>query len=236
MLSPAATVWRMAGEALRRAGDLHHEVGSVDGALQTVSLGDRPPRVVGERRRHLDGHVAVGVARAVVDRPQQVAGLLHVGHDEGVDDRRRRPTVLGELAGSARRSVAQRRSPCSKIVGFVVMPATPCATRAPRPPDCREVAADEVEPHALARDPRGPRACCRRIPCPLPGRGSAPRLAAKTAAAGPPLAGRRPPFLPHYPRFSAALTRARAGGRRPAAARGASRRGASGRAGRRCRP
>ena len=71
MLRPSAIIVRIGGEALGRAGDLHVEVGLVDGLVELPGGGFGAGRVAGEVGRDLDRHVAVDAVAGVVDRAQE---------------------------------------------------------------------------------------------------------------------------------------------------------------------
>ena len=65
-------------EPFRRPGNLDHHVRAIHALPQTVRLGDRGFRVVTKKRRNLNAHVAVAALGLLIDRPEDVAGVLNV--------------------------------------------------------------------------------------------------------------------------------------------------------------
>ncbi len=75
-----------------RAGDLDHQVRSIDVAPESLGLFDRGVGIVRELGRYLEAHKAVLAQGAVEHRAQHVAGFANVVHSEGLVDLLRRPT------------------------------------------------------------------------------------------------------------------------------------------------
>ena len=134
-----------------RARHLDHDVGLADLLDQLVCGGDRPARVVSQRRLELEGHVAVDAGRVGVHRPEDVgrhADVVEgdlVEHLAGVT----RPSggetgdglvVVGRPRDGATEDRGVRRHPGHRVVVQSVLEV----------PAREQASPEEVEPDALA--------------------------------------------------------------------------------------